>query len=254
MSSFEQQPEASEAMAVAPSSSNSLTTVETDRLVTWLSEAMAWLSGVRDLETTLTSTARGAVEAIPGTECASVAELRSDGTLDSQVVTGDLAHTVDRLQGEAGEGPALDALEQKHTVFVDDIGAEHGRWPELAPRAESEGLVSAVCYRLEVGDKDRMALNLYAREPKVFDEEARLLGELFASHAGLAIAHARKADQLETALSTRDLIGQAKGILMERFGVSDYDAFGLLVETSQQTNLKLVKVASWLVRNVEREK
>lgn len=228
-----------------------LTADEADRLVVWLAGAVGWLGGMRDLDATLKSTARGAADAIPGTESAGVTELTTDGRLIERVATGELSELADRLQNDAGEGPGLHALVSGTTVRVHDLREETTRWPSLAAAARREGVAGALCYRLDTGhDLRRIALDLYSREPGVFDDEAVLLGELFASHAGLALAHAHNADQLATALNSRDLIGQAKGVLMERFGIDDYRAFGMLVESSQQTNLKLTEVAAWLVQNV----
>ncbi|MFC7342935.1 GAF and ANTAR domain-containing protein [Saccharopolyspora griseoalba] len=238
-----------------PTRSGMLTTGEADRLIAWLAGAVGWLSGVRDLNATLTSTARGAADAIPGTESAGIAELTEDGRLVQRVATGELSAIADRLQNDTGEGPGLHALTTGSTVRVHDLREETRRWPSLAAAARREGIAGALCYRLDTGhDLRRIVLDLYSREPGVFDDDAVLLGELFASHAGLALAHAHNAEQLSTALSSRDLIGQAKGVLMERFGIDDYRAFGMLVESSQQTNLKLTEVAGWLVRDVERDR
>lgn len=228
-----------------------LTEDEASRLLSWLADAVGRLSAARDLSTTLESTARGAVDAIPGTECAGIVELTEDDRLVERVATCDLPERADRIQHDTGEGPCLLSLTTGDTVRVHDLREETERWPALAEVARRENIAGVLCYRLDTGlDRRRMTLNLYSRQPGVFDDEAVLLGELFASHAGLALAHAHNAEQLTTALSTRDLIGQAKGILMERFGIDDYKAFRMLVESSQHTNLKLTDVAAWLVANV----
>ncbi|RRO14155.1 ANTAR domain-containing protein [Saccharopolyspora rhizosphaerae] len=229
-----------------------LTEDEAGRLISWLADAVGRLNAAHDLAEALDTTARSAVAAIPGTEGAGIVELTRGGRLVERVSTCDLADRTDRVQNDTGEGPCLLALATGGTVRIHDLGEETERWPALAEAARHEGIAGALCYRLDTGlDRRRMTLNLYSRRPGVFDDEAVLLGELFASHAGLALAHAHNAHQLSTALSTRDLIGQAKGILMERFKIDDYKAFQMLVESSQHTNLKLTDVAAWLVASVE---
>jgi hypothetical protein len=98
----------------------------------------------------------------------------------------------------------------------------------------------------------RAALNLYATEPAVFDLPARVTAGLFAVQASMLLHGSEQAVHLSRAVDSRDVIGQAKGILMERFGVEEAEAFEMLVESSQSTNLKLVDVARWLVAEVTR--
>jgi hypothetical protein len=108
--------------------------------------------------------------------------------------------------------------------------------------------------RLPVADVDQLstdggvhgALNLYAHEPDAFDEHARTLAGLFGVQAALLLYGTNRAVQLQKAVDSRDLIGQAKGILMERFDVDDEAAFQMLVRSSQDTNMKLTAVAGWL--------
>jgi ANTAR domain len=92
------------------------------------------------------------------------------------------------------------------------------------------------------------ALNLYAHQPDTFDEHARVLAGLFGVQAALLLHGSNQAAQLQRAVDSRDLIGQAKGILMERFKVDDEAAFQMLARSSQDTNMKLTAVAEWLTR------
>jgi AmiR/NasT family two-component response regulator len=69
------------------------------------------------------------------------------------------------------------------------------------------------------------------------------VGALFAAHAAVAMAEARQLEHLTRAMATRDVIGQAKGILMERHKLTADQAFGVLTKASQQTNVKLIDVA-----------
>jgi ANTAR domain-containing protein len=92
----------------------------------------------------------------------------------------------------------------------------------------------------------RAALNLYSTEPGAFDTESQLVAALFGLQAGVLLHGSENAAQLQRAIDSRDVIGQAKGILMERFGVEDSEAFRMLVKSSQDTNLKLLTVAAWV--------
>jgi hypothetical protein len=96
----------------------------------------------------------------------------------------------------------------------------------------------------------RAALNLYSATPDAYDDNARTMAGLFGVQASLLLYGAETAAHLQRAVDSRDLIEQAKGILMERFKVDGEDAFKMLVKSSQDTNLKLTAVAAWLTREV----
>jgi hypothetical protein len=100
----------------------------------------------------------------------------------------------------------------------------------------------------------RSALNLYAHRPGVFSEQARTIAGLFAAQASLLLYGADQAAHLQRAVDSRDLIGQAKGILMERFDIDASQAFELLISSSQETNIKLTDVAQWLTTSQERRR
>jgi len=127
-------------------------------------------------------------------------------------------------------------------VRVPDMGAET-RWPRFARRAAEAGAASMLSFRLWVEGDSLGALNLYGRKPHVFDEESEQVGLMFVAHAAVAMAGAQKHDQFTAGLATRDLIGQAKGILMERYQIDAQKAFALLVRVSQCSDRKLRDVA-----------
>lgn len=149
-----------------------------------------------------------------------------------------------------GEGPCLDAIWTQQTVIIHDM-ANETRWPTFAARAAALGVGSLISFRLFVRDQTLGALNLYGLPGAEFDERATLIGEVFATHAALALSQARHARQLDEALASRDLIGQAKGMLMAQHDVTGPRAFDLLVRASQETNLKLADVAHWMVNEHE---
>jgi len=117
------------------------------------------------------------------------------------------------------------------------------RWPDFTRRALDLGIRSMLSFQLYVAEDTLGALNLYSDQAAAFTDESENIGLLFAAHAALAMAGARNHDDLTRALSMRDLIGQAKGILMERHRLTADQAFALLVRASQRTNTKLTDIA-----------
>ena len=194
----------------------------------------------------LDSIVAAAVQTVPGAEQAGVSLLYRDGGISSAATSHDTVNEVDQLQVEHREGPCVTALWDEHTVIVDDMAVEVDRWPRFALEAAERGVASMLSFQLFARDGSMGALNLYASNPKSFPTESQLVGGLFATHAATALGEARTVAQMQEAVATRDVIGQAKGMLMERFSLDAEAAFQLLIRSSQDTNLKLVAVARWL--------
>jgi GAF domain-containing protein len=168
----------------------------------------------------------------------------------AQVPTSALVAELDQLQTELDEGPCLSALREHHTVHIDDMSAET-RWPGFARAARQRGVLSLMSFQLFIHSENLGALNLYGDQPGGFSEESVLVGGVLAQHAAVAMIGAANVTQSQDALATRDIIGQAKGMLMQRQKLSGVQAFGLLIRASQQTNMKLVDIARWLVAQHE---
>ncbi|WP_238420832.1 GAF and ANTAR domain-containing protein [Gordonia sp. 'Campus'] len=198
-----------------------------------------------DTEAALRSMIKFAVDAVPGAEYATVT-LVTDNTVETPVMVGDLGGEADRLQRELGEGPCLRAAVGVSTVCIDDM-TEESRWPAFAASASALGIRSMACFYLYIDGDDSAALNLHSTETHAFTDEALLLGELFAAHAATAFGAVKEKQQLRAALGTRDIIGQAKGMIMERYRLDAAEAFALLARLSQDTNTKLVDVAAQIV-------
>jgi len=202
----------------------------------------------RDLQTApepldvMARVVRTAVALVPGAQEGSVSLVRARRRITSQGPTGDLPVLFDRLQEETGQGPCLDAAFERATVRVADLATED-RWPDLASRAAEAGIHGALCLQLFVDGGDLGALNLLSREPDAFDDDSEQVGLLLASHAAVAVSGALQVEGTTRALANRDLIGQAKGVLMERFKITPQQAFDLLTQVSQNTNRKLVEIA-----------
>lgn len=224
---------------------------ESRDVVTALSTAAQQLTGQQQgSETeTLKLIVDGAVETIPGAEHAGVSLVHANGEITSAALSSDAVRAVDQLQVTYGEGPCVTALSDKHTVLVDDLEAESWRWPQFAPQAVASGVASMLSFQLFARAGTLGALNLYSGQRASFAADAQTLGGLFALHAATALGEAQQITQLHQALASRDVIGQAKGILMERFGLDAEQAFGLLIRSSQDSHIKLVEVARWLTSN-----
>ena len=213
-----------------------------DQLAQTLSDLARSLEAEDNTEAMLDDLVAAAVAQIPGVDEGSISIVLARKDVSSQSPSSDLPRRVDALQTETGEGPCLDAVYAEKTVRVPDMASET-RWPNFARRAAEAGAGSMLSFQLWVEGDNLGALNLYGREANSFTEESEHVGLLFVSHAAVAMAGAQKQDQLMEGLATRDLIGQAKGILMERYKVDAQKAFALLVRASQNRNVKLRDLA-----------
>ena len=185
---------------------------------------------------------------IPGAEESTISLVHNRRRVLSAAFTSERARRFDELQQETQQGPCLDAMYQRQTVRVDDLAADP-RWPKLARRATEElGVVSVLSFQLFVHANDLGSLNLLARRRNAFTDESERIGLLFASHAAIAVADAQDLSHVATALNRRDVISQAKGILMERFKLTAPMAFALLAKTSQETNTRVYDVAEILTQ------
>lgn len=191
------------------------------------------------------SSSRPGVNLLPGISWAGISLIRGK-SVASEAPSDDVAQTLDGLQSELGDGPALSALADHRTIVVPDLGAEK-RWPRFVAAATDMGVRCMLSFRLFVDRGALGALNLYGPDPVDFTDEAISTGEILAQHAAVAIAGAAAEEQFQSALASRDVIGQAKGLLMQRDKLTGLQAFATLTQASQETNMKLVDVARWLV-------
>lgn len=217
-------------------------------LVRVLTAAAEQMTGSREAsqDETVAWIVAAAVDTVPGAEYAAVSLLAADGAITSEAVSHDTVADIDQLQATYREGPCVTALWDQHTVAVDDMADEHERWPQFGPAAVEAGVGSMLSFQLFARANSLGALNLYASSPHQFGDHSRVLGGLFAMHAASALGQAQQVGQLHQAMASRDVIGQAKGMLMERFGLDAEQAFAMLVQSSQQVNMKLLAVARWL--------
>lgn len=117
------------------------------------------------------------------------------------------------------------------------------RWPRYASKARELGIGSMLSFLLFTEEDDLGALDLYSTQPGALTERSEQVGWLLASHAAVAFSSARHEAQLRDAIATRQDIGEALGIVMERYKLPEQDAFAVLRKTSQDRNIKLRDLA-----------
>ncbi|MGD9989538.1 GAF and ANTAR domain-containing protein [Pseudonocardia sp.] len=232
---------------------------QSDELVTVLRHAARDLlarRSISDLELTLTQIVAAAVDTVPGADAGGIS-MTENGHITSRSPTNEDVRKLDELQAQLHEGPCISAVEdppEDGVILARNLGESPDveRWPNFAPQAVERGYRSLMSTQLSANGGARAALNLYSHDSEAFDDSARRMAGLFGLQAGLLLYGVNHAVQLSHALDTRDVIGQAKGILMERFGVDGEQAFQMLVHSSQDTNIKLADVARWLATGAGR--
>jgi GAF domain-containing protein len=193
---------------------------------------------------------RAAVDTVEGCDHAAVSILRRHGRIETRGATDDVPPAVDAIQYEVGQGPCLDAIDEHEVFQIDDLATDE-RWPPFSRRAADEtGVRSMLSFRLFVEADTIGALNLYSRGVGAFDEQARSVGTILATHAALALRSAQdkeRAEQLDQAVASNRVIGMAMGVLMARGRMTEQEAFSVLSRASQHLNRRLRDVASTVV-------
>ncbi|WP_244324367.1 GAF and ANTAR domain-containing protein [Mycobacterium timonense] len=205
--------------------------------------------GSHAVEDVLPEVTAGAVRLLPGVDHAGISLVVKGHSREiaSTAATGSVPMKLDELQQKYQQGPCWDAIWEHHTVRVDDFESE-ARWPEFVEAACAETPVrSSLSIQLYTDETELGALNLYCERPHIFDAHIEEIALALAAHAAIAFSGARRSDQFRSALASRDIIGQAKGIVMERYKVNAVAAFGLLLRLSQNTNTPLYEIARRLI-------
>ncbi|MCG5468485.1 GAF and ANTAR domain-containing protein [Micromonospora sp. LAH09] len=213
--------------------------------------------GETDLSGVLTQVSELARRTIPGAEEVSVTLLKQEGP-HTAAFSGELALRLDELQYEYEQGPCLEAAREAAVVSVPDM-AEEARWPQWAARAVQGGALSSLSIGFPIQETVLGALNIYGIEPGAFDDDAVTLAQTFAGYAAVALANAHLYDttatlaaQMQSAMQSRAVIEQAKGIIMGERRCTPDEAFAVLAKVSQDSNRKLRDVAAALVERAAR--
>lgn len=204
-----------------------------------------------DSDTVLAELVEHAAIEIPGAQYAGVTVTRNARHIDTPAATHNWPILLDEIQQRHREGPCLTAAWEEKTVHVADLTTD-SRFPLYRRDAlEQTPICSIMAFQLFIADETMGALNVYAEQPHVFDQASKDIGRIFAAHSSVAWNSARRDEQFKRALASRDTIGQAKGMIMERYGVDAVQAFEVLRKLSQDSNVPLVQVASELVAKAQ---
>jgi GAF domain-containing protein len=194
-------------------------------------------------DTTLDTAVRLAVDLVPGADHAGVSVIERDDRRSTLAWTDDVVRAA-----EEGDGPGDGHRPYWHRLWTAPVAevedSENGEGDEVL---SGLGLRSVLSLRLRADRRRLTVLTAYARKPRAFDETALRVGRLFTAHVGIALDSATVREQLTEAMRTRDLIGQATGILMERLDIDAAGAFDSLVRASQRENIKLRDLARRIV-------
>jgi hypothetical protein len=221
---------------------------------TQLTSALLDAATVADV---LEQVVRATEQLLPGADLVSITLRSSDGAFHTPVETAPVATELDNLQYALGEGPCIDVAEMSGPAYLssDDLATQQ-IWPHFGPAAAAHGYRAVLSTSLLPNARLPWlsgALNIYSRRSGALDHYTRDAALLLATHASLALAfthavtHAELQEtQLRKAIDSRDVIGQAKGILMQRRGISADAAFDLLRNASQNLNIKLAELANTL--------
>jgi GAF domain-containing protein len=204
------------------------------------------VADVRGVGDTLEGALELAVQMAP-CDVASVSLRHGRGKLETTAASAPVAERAHERQQELGEGPCVEVVWENDDLYVvPDVG-DTRRWPRWGPSAAELGLGSLLAVRLFTTQQTIGALDLYSYEPREYDVDDILAARVVAARVSVALANAQKEQGLWQAIDARHEIGQAEGILMERYGLSSEQAFGVLRRYSQEQNRKLRVIAQEVI-------
>jgi len=204
-----------------------------------------------DLDHTLSRITAAAVEVLPEAEYSSITVMHADGRLETVAPTDDLLWDLDMAQHKLHEGPCYEAVVDTAHVTAPNLASDQ-RFPRYAAVAVAAGIRAQAAIRLFDAPKSQGALNLYSRNVGAF-EDFGSLARLFAHQSAMAIEYAQEIHNLQEAMRTRRTIGQAVGIVMERYKLTDERAFAFLTRLSQHRNIRLRLVAQEIVTDLQQQ-
>jgi GAF domain-containing protein len=211
-----------------------------------LAEAARQVAGNAEVQDALQSVVDLAMSSC-NCQGASVTLVRADGGTETTASSDALVEQADDLQYAFDEGPCLKAAEQGGAYLIVNAATDP-RWPRWGPAVAKLGLHSVLSIHLFTDRRVLGALNLYYESRDDFSDDEVEVAKVVAAHASVALAKLRSERDLWRAIDSRHLIGQAQGMLMERFKLTPEKSFSVLRRYSQQHNIKLHEVAGALIR------
>ena len=194
-----------------------------------------------DLDETLSRITAAAVEVLPDVTMASMTIRHSDNRLETVAPTDDVLCDLDAKQYKLQQGPCYDAATDEAYAVSSHLATD-ARWPDYSKAALEAGIRAQAGVALFVSPRFRGALNLYSHRIGAF-EDLGPLAALFSHQAAVAIGYAQEISDLRQAVATRQQIGSAMGVVMERYQLSEDRAFAFLARLSQDRNVKLREIA-----------
>jgi hypothetical protein len=196
-----------------------------------------------DLESSLELINRLSVDSTPGADYAGITLVEAGTEIQTFGPTHPYLTWLDTVQQHFAEGPCLSDAWREDFIHIEDLTSDD-RWPHYREAALARTPVrSVLSYRLFLHQKRMATLNFCSKRPHAFDAESIEIGQVFAAYTTVAWNALIREEQFRGALINRDIIGQAKGMLMERFNIDGPAAFELLRRLSQQSNDKLSDIA-----------
>jgi GAF domain-containing protein len=231
--------------------------VPADRSEQQLAETFAEISrvllGEPGVQATLDKMCQLLVGTVDGCDHAVVTVVRNHH-LESPAASDEIGPAVDAIQLEVDEGPCVEAIREHQTMVTEDLASET-RWPRFSRRAvETTGVRSMLAFRLFVAGDTLGSLNLYSKQARAFTDESIAVGTVFAAHASIALRAAQSKEdlsRLREAIEARELIAQAKGILMGRRGLSSQAAMVILDRGAERLKIELRELARRVVAGEE---
>lgn len=208
-----------------------------------------------DVSSTVGLIASLTVHAVDGADHCSIS-LVNKGAITTVATTAEVGKTIDEIQYSTGQGPCLSSIHEQEAFVIPDLSTD-ATWPTFSKAAaDATGVRSMLSFVLKVGPDSLGAVNITSLNVDAFGDEDISAGSIFAAQAGIALANAQthaadqeKVEQLEKGMETRQLIGQAVGILMSARQIDAEEAFEVLTQISQKTNVKLRAIAQDVVEN-----
>ena len=218
----------------------------TARIATAITEAARTMHTPRTLEETLDSIVKATLQTVPGFNHVGISITHRNGELETMAGTDQLVWELDEIQYSLQEGPCYDSIRGSKVTAVEHASNDQ-RWPNYMPQAVEKGLRAQLAVGLFSEEGTLGGLNLYSTESGTIEDDAVEIAELFATHAAIALGRSRIEGQLNDAIASRKVIGQAIGILMGQYQIDEDRAFQFMIRASSTGNIKLRTVAEELV-------